>query len=204
MNQIEPRRQVIKVAALCFAVYAAYNVFIIVRDGSDLPPEGIPLSIIVAVLFAVIAGFSWTAGLPVKDFKVLVVRRNTYMVALPMIFALKLRMITGVIRYLNFSRPHTILYGASYFLTLAGLLILFLFYALVVRNLELYPKASFYLPLAAMILFVCSLILEIILFFAYGICLEANVLRTVVIRPVFYLGFIALSAFFLFPPPLPK
>ena len=73
-------------------------------------------------------------------------------------------------------------------------------YTFFLRRLPLFPRAVVFLPLIALILFALSLIIEIILFFAYRMLLEDSVLRTVVIRPVFYLGFIGLSAHFLFPP----
>ena len=83
---------------------------------------------------------------------------------------------------------------------LAAMVILFLYYTFFLRRLPLFPRAVVFLPLIALILFALSLIIEIILFLAYGMLLEDSVLRTVVIRPVFYFGFIGLSAHFLFPP----
>ena len=109
-------------------------------------------------------------------------------------------MINQVIAYLDFSKVKTIVYCGAYFMTLAALLVLFFYYAIVVRNLPLFPKASVILPLFALLLFLGSFVLEIVLFYKYGVGLEANPLRTMVIRPVFYMGFISLSVYFLLPP----
>lgn len=123
-----------------------------------------------------------------------------FIVSLFFIFVLKLRMVVKVIDFFDVSHPETILYGCAYFFTLAAMVILFLYYTFFLRRLPLFPRAVVFLPLIALILFALSLIIEIILFLAYGMLLEDSVLRTVVIRPVFYLGFIGLSAHFLFPP----
>ena len=87
-------------------------------------------------------------------------------------------------------------------ITLAALLILFVYYAFILRNLPLHPKMSVILPVAVIIGFVGCVVCEALLFFGFGFGLEASPLRTLVIRPVFYLGFIGLCVYFLFPPPL--
>ena len=99
----------------------------------------------------------------------------------------------------DFSKDYTILYGVSYFLTLAALLIVFVYYTFIIKNLPYHPKASVILPVFAMMMFLFCLVLEIILFAACKMLVEANPLRTAVIRPVFYLGFIFLCIYFLFP-----
>ncbi len=115
------------------------------------------------------------------------------------IFALKLRMAGRVFAYIDFSKTHTILYGGAYIFTQAALLIIIIYYIAILKNLPLYPRASVLLPLSAIVLLLSSLVLETILFFVYSIGLEPSPLRTAVIRPIFYFGFIGLSAYFLFP-----
>ena len=83
---------------------------------------------------------------------------------------------------------------------LLALVILFVYYAFIRTNLTFFKKSSVLLPLSAIVLLLGSLVLEVILFFGFRVMVEANVLRTLVIRPVFYLGFIGLAVFFLFPP----
>lgn len=100
---------------------------------------------------------------------------------------------------MDFSKLHTVLYGASYFLTQAALLILLIYYAFIRNKISFFPVASVLLPVIAMLMFLYSFVLEILLFFMFKVSLEASPLRTVLIRPVFYLGFIGLSAGFLFP-----
>lgn len=210
------RRSVIISAGILFAVYAAYNVFIIIRDGEMLPAGGALISALVALLFGVLAVFALTSAASasavksvaapasakssgksiVKKVRFIEVRSMAFNVALLMIFLLKLRMAGQVTAYLDFTQIHTVLYSIAYLMTQIALLALFVNYAFVQKNLPFYPRASAILPLSALILFVCSFALEVILFFVYGIGLEASQLRTLVIRPVFYLGFICLSAYF--------
>lgn len=216
------RTLIIVVSGILFAAYSAYNVFIIVRDGSSLPAMGIFISALVALMFGVLAAFSLTsvftaaasesitvhkdselAGMSeVKNIGFLMMRSIAFNIALLVIFLLKLRMAGQVIAYLDYSTPHTVLYGGAYFVTLAAMLVLLVYYTFIVRKLPLYPRASVILPLSALILFFCGLAKEAVLLFVFNIGLEANLLRTAVIRPVFYLGFIGLSAYFLIPPPL--
>ena len=202
-QKMKQRQWIEKLTGLLFSAYSAYNVFVVVRDGKrGLSPEGILISIVVALIFAVFAGFLWTwqAGVKAKDMRFLMIRRTTFIIALLAVFALKLRMAGKVIAYLDFSKIHTVVYGAAYLMTQAALLLLIVYYVFILKMLPLYPKASVILPAIAMVLFLCSLILEAILFFAYGIGLEASPLRTIVSRPVFYLGFIGLCVYFLIPP----
>ena len=198
---LTPRWLIIKLTGLLFAAYSAYNVFIIFRDKDrSLTSEGILISAIVALLFAILAAFAWTSE--VKNFMFLKIRRKVLIITLLAIIALKLRIIDRVVANIDYTNMITVLYGASFIMTIVALVILFIYYAFIVKRIILYPRASIILPLSAMILFLLSLIAEAILFFEYGFGLEANPLRTVVIRPVFYLGFIGLSAYFLFPPQL--
>ena len=185
---------------LMFAVYAAYNVFVIIRGRSYLPAIGLVILAAVAVLFAILSAYLFTSLIVSDDIRFLMLRSTMYIVSLFFIFVLKLRMVVKVIDFFDVSHPETILYGCAYFFTLAAMVILFLYYTFFLRRLPLFPRAVVFLPLIALILFALSLIIEIILFFAYRMLLEDSVLRTVVIRPVFYLGFIGLSAHFLFPP----
>ncbi len=183
-----------------FAAYSAYNIFIVARDSPrGLSPEGQLISVVVALLFGVFAAFLWTAGWKKKDFRFLLIRRVVFLVALAAVFALKLRMAGQVAAYFELSKPHTVLYGAAYLSTQAALAILFIYYAFILKKLPRYPRASVILPVLAAALFLIALILETILFFAYGIGQEANRVRTLVMRPVFYLGFICLSVYFLVP-----
>ena len=199
---------------MLFAAYAAYNVFIIFRNGSSISSEGVLISATVALLFTVLACFAWTAGLKLKrksrTARFQMIRRTAFIIAFLSIFALKLRMIGQVIGYLDYARAIAetdgdkyliaILYAFTYFMTLTAMLILNVYYIFIRKRLLLFPKVSAIIPTFAAILFLICLILEAILFFALGINLEASSLRTVVMRPVFYLGFIGLCLYFLFPP----
>ena len=204
MKQKMTLRQLnVKLTGILFSVYSAYNLLVAVRDGKrGLSSEGILISIVVALMFAVFTVFVNTIGVKTNDMRFLIARRIAFIIALLVVFALKLRMAVEVIAYLDFSKIHTVLYGGAYFLTQAALLLLIIFYVFILKALPFYPRASVILPTIAIILFLFSLVLEVILFFVYGIGLEANTLRTLVMRPVFYLGFICLSLYFLFPPQL--
>ena len=204
-QKITLRQLNVMLTGLLFAAYSAYNVFVAIRDGMrGLSSEGIIISLVVALMFAVLAGFVWTSELKTDDIRILIVRRTAFIIALFTIFSLKLRMVGRVIAYLDFSQANTVLYGGAYIMTQAALLLLLIYYVFILKRLPLYPRASVIIPIIAIILFLCSLILEAILFFLYGIGLEANMLRSAVMRPVFYLGFICLSRYFLFPPQLEK
>lgn len=185
-------------SGLLFAAYAAYNAFVLLRDYDSLPSEGLLISAVVALLFAVLAVFAWTAE--VENLLLQVIRRWACVIAMLAVIALKLRMAEKMLAYLDLSKTHTILYGCSYAAALLALVILFVYYAFIRTNLTFFKKSSVLLPLAAIVLLLGSLVLEVILFFGFRVMVEANVLRTLVIRPVFYLGFIGMAVFFLFPP----
>ena len=199
-EKLTPRWFIIKLTGILFAIYSAYNIFLIVRDGSAMPPVGIFISALVSLLFALLAAFAWTSE--VKNVRFMMIRKTVMIIVLLTIFALKLRLVNRVMALLDFSKTQNVLYVAAYFLTLAALLILFVYYAFILRNLPLHPKMSVILPVAVIIGFVGCVVCEELLFFGFGFGLEASPLRTLVIRPVFYLGFIGLCVYFLFPPPL--
>lgn len=197
---LTPRWLLAELTGFLFAVYSAYNVFIIFRDRGSLPSEGVLISAVVALAFAILAAFMWTAGIRGKKrILFMMIRRVAFLVAMITLIVLKVRLIRRIINYFDASVFYTYLYDGAFFLTLAGFLILFAFFTFILRDLPFHPKAAVGFPVAAVIVFSLSLIMEIILFFAYGMLFEANVLRTVVIRPVFYLGFIGLSLHFLYP-----
>ena len=199
MEQKQTSKRLITIlTGFLFAAYSAYYIFIIIKNGSSLTSEYYFISVVVALMFALLAAFVWTCG--VKDIRFLVVRRITLIITLAVIIFLKLRLANRVIDYIDVSQPHTVLYAASYFMMVAGLLILFVYYVFIRKRTPFFPRASVLLPVAAIVLFLLSLAAEAILFFGYGIGLEPSVLRTVVIRPVFYLGFVGMSAYFLYPP----
>ena len=200
-QRLTPRGFVSRLSGFLFAVYAAYNIFIIVRDADrGLPSEGILISAAVALIFAALAVFMWTPYVKLKDMRFRMVRRAAFIVGVLMLFALKLRMIGQYVALMDFSQPFNLFYSVPYFATLLAFLLLLIFFVFILKRLPLYPRARVALPVCAMILFLIALISEALLFFLYNICMEANVLRTVVIRPVFYLGFISLSVYFLFDP----
>ena len=194
---MSPKWIIIKLTGILFAIYAAYNVFIIVRHFNTLPIEGIIISAVVALLFCLLAAFAWTSE--VKSIGFIIVRRTVFIIALLVIIALKLRLMGRVVAYFDSSKPDTVLYGGAVTLTVAAMLVMFVYFTFILKRLPLFPKACFLLPLISLILFAVSFVMEIILFVVFGIGLEASFLRTVVIRPVFYLSFIGLSAYFMFP-----
>ena len=190
---------IIKLSGMLFAVYAAYNVFSLIKDRDTiLTSEGILITGAVAVLFAVLAVFAWTFG--VKNIIIQMIRRRVLIITMLAITGLKLRIVDKIIGYLDLSSPETIINSAAYFMTLAGMLFLFAYYAFIIKDRPLYPTTSVVLPLLAFISFLTGLVLETILLFGYGIGVEASGLRTLVMRPVFYFGFLGLSGYFLFPP----
>ena len=196
------KRLVAALTGFLFAGYAAYYVFIIFRDGKSLTPIEIMICAAVAMLFGVFAVFAWTAGVKGKDiryFILRVIRRRVFIVALLTVFLLKLRMAGRTVDYLASAPPYALLYGFAYFMTLAAMLILFVYYVFFRKYRPAFPKISVILPLIAMALFLGALALEMILFLKYHVCMEASPLRTAVMRPVFYLGFVGLCAYFLFP-----
>ena len=210
-EKLTPRRLILKPTGVLFAAYAAYQIFILIRDGGTLSSEGKFISTLIMLLFAVFTAFVWTDEVPAKNTPFLLIRRIVFIVALFAVFVLKLRVADRAVAYLDLLKlrsdlyggpylPQSVLYGGAYFMTLTALLLLSVCYTFVLRDRTLYPRAAVILPVSAMILFLCSLICETVLLLAYGIGLEASLLRTAVIRPVFYLGLIGLSVSFLLPP----
>lgn len=196
------RRVLIILSGVLFAVYAAYNLFIVVRNGNALSEEGMFISMAVALLFVVLALFAWSAGVTPDKPLVLILRHVAFIIALSALFLLKLRMVWQVVEFFDPALPYTVLYAVSYALMQLAILMLLVFYIFIVKSYEQFPRASVLLPLAAMLLFVCGFVLEIILFFAFGVGVEDSPLRTMVIRPIFYFGFISLSAYFWIPAPI--
>lgn len=196
------KRIIIIFGGILFAVYSAYNIFIIVRDGKSLLPVEKFISALVAFSFLILAIFVWTYE--VKNIRFIMLRIYSFIAAMLVLTGLKIRIGKHVINYIDFSKPETILYGIAYFFTVAAMIILLFYYVFIIRRLSQYPKLSFVLPLIAMILFLSGFIAEIILLSVYHIGLEASLRRTVVIRPVFYFGFIFLSVYFLFVPRVEK
>lgn len=202
--KLKLRKLNVILTALLFAVYTVYNVFIIYRGGASLPSQAILISAVVALMYFVFTAFAVTAGVKSKDIRFLICRRVAFIVALLTVFALKLRMAGQVIAYLDFSKLYTVLNGCAYLVTQIGLLLLLIYYIFILKKLPFYPRAGVALPTAAAVLFLCGLALEAVLYFVYGIGLETSPLRTIVMRPVFYLGLIGLSLYFLFPPQTAK
>ena len=198
------RRLIVILTGILFLVYASYNIFVIVKDIRSMTVFGVLIGMLVAVRFAVLAVFVWTAGIQSVKLGFLKKRVAWFIITILALFALKLRMAGEVFAYLDFTKPPTVFYVISYFLTLEAFLVLFVYYAFILKRRPLFPRAAVLLPVIAVFLFLCSFALEAVLFFAYGVITEANPFRTMIIRPVFYLGFIGLSASFLFPPPLPE
>lgn len=191
---------IITLTGVFFAAYSAYNLFVISRNGSALPPEGQFITVLLIVLFGVLTAFAWTVSFRARNFRIVRLRRTLGTISLLLIFLLKLRLIDRVAAYFDFSKMYTVLYCGAYFMTLAALLILLIYYTFIIKDLPLYPRASFILPIVAILLFLFSFIMEIILYYEYNIGLESSPLRTMVTRPIFYFGFMGLSAYFLFPP----
>lgn len=200
-KKLTPRLFVSRLTGFLFAVYAAYNIFLIVRDADrGMPSEGILISAVVALMFAALAVFMWTPGFKQKDLRFLMVRRAVFIVAMLVLFTLKLRLIGRYVTFIDFSEMYTVLYCVPYFATLAAFFLLLIFFIFIIKRRPFYPRARVVLPAITIILFVIALIAEALLYFLYNTGMEANALRTLVIRPVFYLGFIGLSAYFLFDP----
>lgn len=196
-KKLTPRRLLMMLIGLLFAVYSAYNVFIIFRDLDSISSEGIVISAIVALLFALIAVYACTAG--VKNIRFRVIRIRGINIVLLAVFALKLRLIDKVIAYMEIPEMYAVLYGVSYFMTLTALLILFIYYVFILRRPLLFPRVSVILPVSAALLFLGSFILDMILLCVFHLSVEGSFLRTIVIRPIFYLGFIGLSVYYLVP-----
>ena len=198
---ITPRWLLTVLTGCLFAAYSLYQVFVILRDAPrGLSPEGIVITSVVAVMFAILALYMWTAGVKgKKHILFMIIRRTSFIIALLVIIALKLRLVIRVNNYIDYTLFYTVLYGAAYFMMLLALMILFVYYAFILNRLPFFPRAGVILPRTAIILLLLSMIAEAILFFVYGIGLEANAIRSMVMQPVYYLGFIGLSLHFLYP-----
>lgn len=192
-----PKLLVIIFTGLLFAAYSAFNIFVVVRDGKVLPWYGVVISTVVALLFALLAVFSFTSE--VKNIRFLVFRKRSLLAVLLIIFALKLRIADLVVVNLDVSKLHTVLYVGSYLFTVAALLLLFFNCAFFVKRYPRFRKSSIVLLGSSILFFLGCLAMEIILFFVYDIGLEANQLRTLVSRPIFYLSFVGLCVYFLMP-----
>ena len=201
-QKLSVREAVLMISGFFFAGYSAYNVFLIFRDMDNMSTGNIFITAAVAFLFGVLALFTWSFGLSLMLLRD--IRKGAFIIAMALLFAMKLRMAGTVVDYLDFTQLHTILYAAAYWLTQVGLLLLIVHYIFIRKDRIFFPRASKILPAVAAAMFLCSLALEAVLFFVYGIGLEASPRRTMVIRPVFYLGFICLSLYYLIPPQKPK
>lgn len=187
-----------KISSWFFAAYAAYNIFVVVKDGKSLPPEGTYICVAVAIMFAVLTIFARTAD--ETDIRFLLIRKTAFVIVMLVLFVLKGRMIFKIVGYLDASKSYTIIYFAAYLMTQIAFLILIVYYAFMLKYIPFYPKACFIIPLIAVLLFTASLVLDMILFYGYGVILEGSKIRTAVVIPVFYLGFIGMSVYFMFPP----
>ena len=196
-KKLTPGQVIIRITGGLFTLYALFYIFVIIRDSSSLSQVGKLISTIVIILFSILAIFAWTSE--VKDPRFIKVRIWVYVFTLLALIVLKFRLIGRVINYFDYREIQSVLYGGAYFLTLIAMIELFVFYAFTLRKLQFNERAPSFLPVSAIVLFLLSLAMEAILFFVYGVCIEANALRTLVSRPIFYLGFIGLSLYFLFP-----
>ncbi len=192
-----PGRWVAKLTGLLFVIYAVYNIYTVARGSASMPPEGILITVIVALVFAAFTFCMWTSGINTKNIRFLVARRAIFITGLVILFLLKLRIVAKVYNYLDFSEVKTVLYALTYAFNLAAFLIMIIYYAFVLKNLPLYPRASAVLPIIAMVLFICCLVMEAIMFFVFRMLIEPSPLRTVIIRPVFNLGFVGACVYFL-------
>lgn len=103
---------------LMFAVYAAYNVFVIIRGRSYLPAIGLVILAAVAVLFAILSAYLFTSLIVSDDIRFLMLRSTMFIVSLFFIFVLKLRMVVKVIDFLTFHTPKLFCTAARTFLRL--------------------------------------------------------------------------------------
>ena len=192
---------IIRLTAIMFAAYSAFYIFVLVRDLKQASLQELLIEALVSLLFALLSAFAWTSE--VSNLKFIRVRRIVFIIALLGVVLLKLRLTGSVIAFLDFTGEYAFLfalYGAAFFMSLMALIILLVYYTFIRRNMPLYPKLSVVLPISAMILFILSFAAEILLFAIYRFGVEDSMIRTLFSRPVFYLGFIGLSAYFLYPP----
>ena len=196
-KKLTPKWFVIKLSGICFAAYAVYYLRMIITYGGEMETKGIVVTALVAWLFGILSVFAWSSE--ARNSQMAAIRRMVLIVALAGIFALRTCMIGQVIGFLDPDKPYTLLYGASYVLMQAALVILFIFYFFILQHLMFYPRASVVLPVIAAIAFFGGLVMEAVLFFAFRMLIEPSFWGSILFRPAFYLGFIGLSVYFLFP-----
>lgn len=190
-----------RLTAIMFAAYSAFYIFVLIRDLKQASLQELLIEALVSLLFALLSAFAWSSE--VSNLKFIRVRRIVFIIALLAVVLLKLRLTGSVIAFLDFTGEYAFLfalYGAAFFMSQMALIILLVYYTFIRRNMPLYPKLSVILPISAMILFILSFAAEILLFAIYRFGVEDSMIRTLFSRPVFYLGFIGLSAYFLYPP----
>ena len=107
-------------------------------------------------------------------------------------------MLGKVIEFYEASEAYTVLYCAAYYMTQAALLLLIILYAVNLFSLSPHPRRTAFFSVFATALFLSSFVLDAILFLAFDISSESTPVKTAVFRPVFYLGFIGLCAYFFF------
>ena len=199
-QKLSPQRVIICLTGVLFAAYAAYYVFVFFRDSSSLNIREKFISVLVAVMFSLLAFYALSHAVKRKKGPLfLIVRKAFFIIALLALLWLKLRMLPMIAAYWEPAKPYTVMYDIAYFLTVGGLLLLLFYYVIIRKRALFLPRTAVILPAAAAFCFLCSFLLDAILFFAFHVLFEANLLRTVV-RPVFYLSFIGLSAYFMYPP----
>ena len=198
------RGVIIFLTGILFAVYSVYNIYIIINDSDEIGTGGTLISAAVALIYAIFAFFAFSAGATVNDIRFYIGRRILFILALVAAFGIKLRLIRSIITAITFSDMSTVLYGASFILTQFGMLFLIIYYVFIARTMEKNAVPPVTLQILALVFFALSLICEMVLLFVYGIGLEGNPLQTMIFRPVFYLGFIGLSVYFMLPPPQPN
>ena len=106
-----------------------------------------------------------------------------------------------MIEFLNPEYDFTVIYGVSYLLTLLGILDLTIYYIIIRKRNPFKRWVTVVFMVIAMVFFVAGLVLEGILLFKYNIGMEPNKLCTLITRPIFYMSFVGLCVYFLFPPP---
>ncbi|MBQ1899177.1 MAG: hypothetical protein II163_08430 [Ruminococcus sp.] len=112
---LTPRWLLAELTGFLFAVYSVYNVFIIFRDRSSMPSEGVLISAVVALAFAILAAFMWTAGIKGKKYVIFMkIRRATFLVALLVLIVLKVRLISRIINYFDATVFYTYLYDGAF------------------------------------------------------------------------------------------
>lgn len=201
---LTPRGLIIFLTGIMFAVYAVYNLYIMGKDSDTIGTGGMIITGLVTIIYAVFAFFAFSAGVIVNDIRFYVVRRIAFIIALVAAFGIKLRLIADIVSMITFSQKYTVLYGGSFLMTQVAMLFLIVYYVFVAKRMDKNVKPPVTLQIIALVFFILSYICEMVLFFVYGIGLEGDSLRTMIFRPVFYLGFIGLSVYFMLPPQQPN